>query len=615
MASEMTPEDNVPSFYRVPGSKPIHVTIRSLNGGQLSAKITDVSMTSFFVTASQQQCRDFTVHVNDILENCQVAFGTKRLSIGPVQLRYFAEDDYGDFLFEFRALDSGKYPATDLIGHSCDVDDDDLTGIPQIKPWGSRNSRQERVAARMEVRIEDGLISLLYIKQRGEKFLVPCQVYDISATGISVVVQEVVWNDFDSIDRAIGVYLKFPSGEEYELTYEIRSKVLNHGGGIRLGMKFVEGSDALSKVKNIDPYLTLSSNNQIAGVIYKKNLYQERCAIRILGISKKSALISVYENDLILLPAMKVEIEFFVEAGGIQRILGRVHEVKLSTQNRMNFTMNIEEFPEKAEYHIINHIVLNEDYSLEQLRQCGFKVREVADNFKFRYVKNQEEYIEVLKLRLEAYRGAGKVAEAARPKDMVCRNDLQSRIVVAIHQGKIVASATIYFPNGLTDKFELDDFISLSNFIPLEERTNYLEVSRLCIRSDYRRGDLLMRMFGHLYKVMVSSGRARIITSCDEKLWTIYRRIGFKKTGLEYAHQKLNGLKHYVISVHQNTGIFSSGVNLLVWDHIYRRMTDYMVSRGAVKLTRLDRALIRVNRGVSLLILRFAKTFGVGPKS
>src|SRR6185437_13119918 len=121
-----------------------------------------------------------------------------------------------------------------------------------------------------------------------------------------------------------------------------------------------------------------------------------------------------------------------------------------------------------------------------------------------------------------------------------------------------------------------------------------IEISRLCTHPSYRRGDLLARIFAHVYRLLATSGREFIVTSTEEKLWPFYKRIGFKKTGLKYLHPTLSNLEHEVILVHVSAGTVSKGISAFVWGHLYGEMTASLMAQKLIRPSWFNRIKLAI---------------------
>jgi hypothetical protein len=233
------------------------------------------------------------------------------------------------------------------------------------------------------------------------------------------------------------------------------------------------------------------------------------------------------------------------------------------------------------------------EFSPLDLRRLGFDLKNVSNGFRFRFVKTQDEYEEVLKLRYKSYLQAGKVDETKTFLDMGTSLDHLSRIIVAYHGSRLVGSVAVAFPD--SDDLVLDTEKAFPNGYPnpMPAKTKMIEIARLCTDSDYRRSDLLLRILEYTYKVFVCGNREFVISSADDILWPLYKRIGFKKTGMSYAHPYLAGVIHHVIIGSRKEPDKAAGVSILAWLYVWRDMNRFLRGTRSLRLNSFQKTKIK----------------------
>lgn len=91
-------------------------------------------------------------------------------------------------------------------------------------------------------------------------------------------------------------------------------------------------------------------------------------------------------------------------------------------------------------------LVFEAGLSPETLCRYGLPTRVFRNRVRFAYVETMADYEQVLALRRNAYVEAGKKAPDTQPEAMSFAWDKRSRILCAYHEGTLVASAAITFP-------------------------------------------------------------------------------------------------------------------------------------------------------------------------
>jgi predicted GNAT family N-acyltransferase len=213
---------------------------------------------------------------------------------------------------------------------------------------------------------------------------------------------------------------------------------------------------------------------------------------------------------------------------------------------------------------------------------------------RFRSVRSMEDYAEVLGLRREAYVGAGKRGQDTLPEDMASPLDGKSRILMALHHDRLVGTLTFTFP---TDEGTVLDsqtgFTGAKYPVAIPPKANLIEVSRLCIHSEYRGTDVLQGLFEHGLKHFLLSDRHWLLTSAMDELLPMYERIGFRRLGASYKHPRLNNKEHHLIIAFRGTFLAGLGVNILVWNSIFGKLVRYLADHRLLRLSLWERAVIR----------------------
>ena len=165
----------------------------------------------------------------------------------------------------------------------------------------------------------------------------------------------------------------------------------------------------------------------------------------------------------------------------------------------------------------------------------------------------------------------------------------------------MVSSIALTFPSEDTT---LDTERALPSGYPsgFPAKTTIMELSRLCIDPEYQKGDILIRIFEHAYRVFSTSGREVAITSSDDTLWPTYEKIGFKKTGLTYPHPVLNGIPHHILRIDRRDVYLAKGISFLTWFVVYSRMTEYLWSTNAIELSFFEKLRVSILLKVSKIL-------------
>ncbi len=164
--------------------------------------------------------------------------------------------------------------------------------------------------------------------------------------------------------------------------------------------------------------------------------------------------------------------------------------------------------------------------------QAGILIQSVASGVTYDFVRSGDDYREVLELRRATYYWAQVLAQNARPEEMGDEYDAKAKILIARHRGKCIGSLRMIFPVP-DDRIEQTEYVTIPDDFPRNE--DIVEVTRICIDPDYRKGDLMLGMLKQMMLVMLQTGRYWMTGSTEERLLPYYQSLGAKATNLKYS--------------------------------------------------------------------------------
>lgn len=437
----------------------------------------------------------------------------------------------------------------------------------------------QRLADRTELRPGDGLKAKILIDSK----LVDARVFDISPTGTGLVIRR----EHES-KLVIGSLLKieFITAQQGDLWVKgrIKWKCDFKADSMKIGIEFQirPGPDV---VWPLDETFEVSEAVPILGAMYKPYLFYERTLVRVEVLSKNMWQIRVFDTEILAIPGIQFEIFISSTTGSDEPIVVEFAIVDSVYKGSALINVFPRKVPAQIEEWIAQQLVFGSGCTPEILRKVGFKVRNLANGLRFRHVRTQEEYEEVLKLRYLAYAGAGKILPGKTFADMVAPLDPISRIIAAYHGDKIIATVAVAFPESEETMLESESLFVNGYTRKIPPKRDLIEVSRLCTDPAYRQGDILIRIMEHVYKAMRCGSRQYVVTSTDDKLWPLYKKIGFRKMGMSYEHPYLAGVRHHMITQSADQADRAHRINPLAWNYSWRDMSSHLEGIGAIKRT------------------------------
>jgi len=463
------------------------------------------------------------------------------------------------------------------------------------------NSRKSK---RVNIRREDAVE--LTVKCKNLDLTV--KPFDLSSFGFSFISD----SKFD-FGTEIGFELNIRDGDfsgQGEITW-----VQEINGQFKTGVKFL-------RFHNVDPFheanqIVIKHGYHVHGIYSKINFYLERSEFKILSLSSKSFVLQVEKTGQYLLPGMKLDLKFFISTSNFENTIltnATISFVNNGPNGSLIVGCNVKSLSESLSLNLANYLLQFLEVSPDEVRAAGFNVSKIADVFTFRYVETHADYIEVLKLRYEAYLDAGKVDRSKKPANMAATLDSKSRILMVKHQGKLIASVAISFPDSNDLILDTEKALAGGYSKEIPEKIKMVEIARLCTHPEYRKGDLLHRVFEHVYKIFVTSGREYIITSCDDKLWPLYSKLGFRKTGLQYNHIALSGLLHHIIIGSTDICVKLNKMNWIAWSYLFGGMYKELDSKNLVTTSKVVRAKMYAGSLLLDFVTAITKAYLYGKK-
>lgn len=471
-------------------------------------------------------------------------------------------------------------PSLSVKPPRADVDTQVVNAVRSLKP--RHPDSVQRHQNRLEIRLSDGIKAHVILSPTER---LDVEVFDLNSFGASLVHKD---GDAPGFDRGaeISLHIRFPDG--VELSYAARvCWVAPHGAGRRIGVEFAGqvGVAQPDRDESEAARFPLPDYCAITGFFYKPYMFLERGHLRVSYVSSTRLGLVFYDSEVILFRGQKLRIWLLGPTKANEGIEVEVRNVERGEGRMVLVDAVIADAPRHFHEWIAHQLVFICDQSPADVRRYGFVVSRVSNGFRFRFVKTQEEYEAVLRLRYQAYLEAGKIDVSKTPADMAAPLDPKSRILVCYHGDRVVASVAISFPSDDHELLDTERAFAGGYPKPMPPKTQMVEISRLCTDSDYRKTDLLTRMFEYTYKVTVCGDRDYITTSTDAKLWPLYKKLGFRKTGMSYAHPYLSGLEHHVIIGKRAQPDFGTQISPLAWNYLWRDMNQFMDQRGLLEMT------------------------------
>ena len=197
---------------------------------------------------------------------------------------------------------------------------------------------------------------------------------------------------------------------------------------------------------------------------------------------------------------------------------------------------------------------------------------------------------QVLAVRCEAYKLAGKVSPITRPIDMRDHFDSRSTFPMILHDGRVVATLRII--NYIEGEPREHDYAG--SFLNTAVPEKFIEITRVCVSPKYSGLGLTTLLFHEAAQAIVDlafkSKVFSILGSCTQSLIPLYEKIGCQITDISYSHPDLGNIKHYIFFadcknlLRGNIGILAYAFVVSKAAHRAKNLHDYNEVSGSLRL-------------------------------
>jgi hypothetical protein len=512
-----------------------------------------------------------------------------------------------------RAGASGKPAAAVDWSSVPGIDPDKLeTGLYKFSD-ASESRSQERISHR-----ELGFVAIS-IRTPGGRWL-PVRLWDFTSISFGVIYSEAesAWpapagpesrdsmpdptdrGAFDrlgfEIDNEIEIRIRLTPDTEFETWCQVKN-MIPVKEGVRIGLRRLDVSfpQTVEADRRAAFRLPLAPSLSLKARVSHPFLYGHWSSLAVSDINRYMGLSFLCADPSILLfEGMEIRVYFELARHRTAPMLARVTWVHANEANQVSFGVACMDVPWNLHNGICDYLLYSRHWTPGRLREAGFLSRQVKGRLRFRSMKTMDDYAEVLYLRRDAYVGAGKKPKDTQPEAMASRLDGHSRILMALHQDKLVGSLTFAFPHHEEELLDSESgFPGRKYPVRIPPKTSLIEVSRLCIDEGYRGTDLLQGLFQHGVKHFLLSDRYWLLTSAVSDLLPLYERIGFAKLDASYKHPSLNNLEHHLILAHRDAFLMGKGMNMLLWNSLFGDLIRHLLDQKLIKVTGPETLLIR----------------------
>jgi hypothetical protein len=415
-----------------------------------------------------------------------------------------------------------------------------------------------------DVRPGDRVLARVRKRLPGKPEYLSCQVWKLSPLGIELVdpdTKEFVKGT--SVDVEITV-----AGERSYFEGLIVDKVQENRHIRLLGIRLAKRTSTAHRNddRRRSPRWLCSEDFFPSAVAPGKVGIHDSMRFQIRDISKQGLQLTCSLRNKFLLPGMSLTLAATFPEVGQLVLRVRVIRVNLSSEGGRDVD------------------------SLEELRNNGFEPHSVSKGVDFYFLKTEEDYRQVLELRLLAHQSEGTIRDDnITAADLGDINDARARILIGKYRGNVIVTGRVRF-NDLSTPLEHEKYFDLPKDFP--RRDQIQEVSRLCTHPDFRRGDLLACFFQFICSSSLSDDSPYYLMGSWEQMIPFYEKIGFRKTTLSHEESLWNQPQTIMIG-NAIDAMLGRTTDPIYWNIIWREASDHAINNGVIIPTKMDRVRLR----------------------
>lgn len=330
--------------------------------------------------------------------------------------------------------------------------------------------------------------------------------------------------------------------------------------------------------------------------------YNDYLYFKVVALSAQGMRLVCSQRHKMLLPGLQLKLQMSLPMVGEACVEVRVDRVTVHADERkrlFDIVVTVLTLETYAREMIAQYLIqFGRVENLDALRADGLNPPSVARGVDFYFATSKQDHADVLKLRLLAHRQFGNLN-----RHDVCAEDLDdaadesARIIVGKHKGRTVASARLRFLRN-SEPLVMAAHVQCPHELPPRDQT--VEVSRACTDPEYRRGNLAAKLAHQLLICSITSGRPYVLLVSLPNLLKFYKSVGCKELGLTQYDEFWNGQQHLLLMNGINVCL-GRDVGPVVWSLLFRKPYEYLLERGAIRPTLLDRLRLAAYRGIGLV--------------
>lgn len=364
--------------------------------------------------------------------------------------------------------------------------------------------------------------------------------------------------------------------------------VLSDRGTVEFGVMFAgsQGNSSLARQKARPAFM--EHIRPLAECVDPVS-FDRDLSFRVVDLSAEGACLHTSARNRLIFPGLLLDLRITAKASSTPQIQSEVvHVSRSEDRNTIIVGVRFLNISDSAKQSLgpllLSFADTGKDNRMDLVKMAGFDIKNVKKYATFRLAQSTEDYRGVLRLRAEAYRRAGKVADNATAGEMADIFDLRSHIIVAEFQGEIVGSVRLTSCPNAADRFELDQSVVIPNHLV---RKDTIEISRLCVSTTLENSNLVLGLIERCAEICLKLGIKHVITSSVEDMIPFYKKLAFAPVGKSFALKTLEGVPHRLLIMDTKSISHLKSYNPIAWYFTFRSIVSFLHQSGHVTRSRL----------------------------
>lgn len=432
---------------------------------------------------------------------------------------------------------------------------------------------------------------------------IQAQILDISANGIGIYHSSF---SEELLNKKIEVI--FGDRKTYTLIGTINSfdKLTNSGSGMsRVGIVFE--SKNLTKI-NRPKRFNCSKKFPVTAYGEHPFRYNHTLLFHVSDFSFNGMTLIGTVKENLLLPGAVILVNIMLPTVGEFEVLVEITNIR--SLNNLNenkkFVIGAVFLNPTSELlvAISSYLILDLEISanVKDLKENGFLIPNVNSSVVFSYVSSQEEWEQVLKLRLRAAQKEGRWLGETDHWKLTDKYDRYSRHIICKVENKIVASARLVFNNKDPQRVEHGHIME----IPAEFwEYGFVEASRLCTDPDYRGSTLFLGFLQHVGRIVGQQNIRYVLMNCEDSLVPVYKKYGGKALGIRFNTEFMQTKNLNVIVCDFKKIYQGKDMGFISWYIVWRDIYLFLSRSNFIKINFLARTKLKIYELIGSIIFGF----------